>query len=148
MENLHTMSSFITAISQFAKAVKTFCKTDTCIRKALFEEYAAVGSLTCVHDCFSNCEKKCICGGGECKREAFPFDNPKGSLQPKSTITTQRTVNAEDRNVLHEALTELQSNLNGLTLSVFGSSVLMDFPLSLLMSLWRKLPRYFRCLTF
>ena len=73
-------------------------------------------SLNCLHDCCSNCEK-CLCGGGECKREAFPFDNPKGSLQPKSTITTQRTVNAEDRNVLREALTELQSNLNGPTLS-------------------------------
>lgn len=79
-------------------------------------------SLTCLHDCCSNCEKKCLCGGGECKREAFPFDNPMGSLQSKSTITTQRTVNAEDRNVLHEAFTELQSNLNCLTLSVFGSS--------------------------
>ena len=119
-------------LSQCDKSVKTFCKTDTCIRKALFEEYAAVESLTCLYDCCSNCEKKCLCGGGECKREAFPFDNPMGSLQSKSTITTQRTVNAEDRNVLHESLTELQSNLNGPTLSVFGSSSAHGFSTELI----------------
>ena len=128
-------------LSQCDKAVKTFCKTDTCIRKALFEEYAAVESLTCLYDCCSDCEKKCLCGGGECKREAFP-------LQSKCTITTQRTVNAEDRNVLHEALTELQSNLNGPTLSLFGSSSAHGFSTELIKSFWQKLPRYFQFLTF
>ena len=73
--------------NQSNKSVKTFCKI-SCIGKALFEEYAAVESFTCLHDCCSDCEKKCLCGGGECKREAFPFDNPMGSLQSKSTITT------------------------------------------------------------
>ena len=118
-------------LSQGDKAFKTFCKTDTCIRKALFEEYAAAESLTCLHDCCSNCAK-CLCGGRECRQEAFPFDNPMGSLQPNSTITTQRTVNAEDCSVLHEALTELQSNLNGPTLSVFRSSSVHGFSTELI----------------
>ena len=119
-------------LSHCEKAVKTFCRTDNCIRQALFADYADVESVQPLHDCCSNCDKRCLCAGTECHRNSFPFDRPVGSLEEEAMVVCQRTINEEDRVVLQETLTELQGNLNGQSLSVFGSSSAHGFSAELI----------------
>lgn len=119
-------------LSHCDKAVKTFCKADSCVRKALFADYAHVESVQPPHDCCSNCAKRCLCAGEECQRDTFPFDQPVGSLEKETMVACQRTISKEDQVVLREALNELQGQLNSQSLTVFGSSSAHGFSAELI----------------
>lgn len=109
-------------LTHCTKSVKDFCKTNGCIRKSLFKDFAAVDSVNPLHSCCSNCALVCKCNGKDCKKEEYPFDNSLGSTQDQVRVQCERNVIDEDRMALEEALHELKSKLDTQSLSVFGSS--------------------------
>lgn len=109
-------------LTHCAKSVKDFCKTNGCIRKSLFKDFASVDSVNPLHSCCSNCALICNCNGQDCKKEEYPFDNPLGSTQDQVRVQCERNVMDEDRKALEEALFDIKSKLDTQSLSVFGSS--------------------------
>ncbi len=102
------------------KAVKEFVRASTCIRTALFKEFAEVDSTMPLHNCCSNCAKGCICADGECSQELFAFEDPKPkSVEP--VIGFQRPVSEEDKETLREALYEIKSTLDIKSPFIFDS---------------------------
>ena len=77
-------------LSHCEKAVKTFCRTDDCIRQALFADNAHVESVQPLHDCCSNCDKRCLCAGTECHLNTFPFDQPVDSLEEEAIFCVSK----------------------------------------------------------
>lgn len=104
------------------KAVKLFCKTKECIRKALFKDFATVESVQPLHSCCSNCEHLCECSGEKCLREKYPFDTPLGNTKNQFVPGCERHVTEDDRLDLKEALLEVKGNLSSQSLAAFGPS--------------------------
>jgi ATP-dependent helicase YprA (DUF1998 family) len=109
-------------LTHCTKSVKDFCKTNGCIRKALFKDFASVNSVDPLHSCCSNCALICKCNGQDCQKEEYPFGNPLGSTQFQERLQCERNIIDEDRKALKEALFELKGKLDIHSLSVFGSS--------------------------
>ena len=109
-------------LTHCTKSVKDFCKTNGCIRKALFKDFACVDSVDPLHSCCSNCALICKCNGQDCQKEEYAFENPLGSTQGQEKVQCERSIIDEDRKALEEAVFELKSKLDIQSLSVFGSS--------------------------
>ena len=125
-----------------AKSVKDFCKTNSCIRKALFKDFASVNNVDPLHSCCSNCALICKCSGPDCQKE-YPFDNPLGSTEVLEKVRCQRNVIDEDRKALEEALFELKSKFDIHSLTVFGSSSSHGFSDALISAIVQKASKIF-----
>ena len=91
--------------------IKEFVKANECIRKAIFKHFSVdIESVTPVHQCFSNCPRKCDFEQEDCK-QPLPFEKTceeNEAARPEKV----RTIRQEERNTLIEALLEEKAYLD------------------------------------
>lgn len=87
--------------------MRMFLKSDTCYRVSGYECFDKnILPLLPAHDCCNCCVLSCTCTASGCSRETKPFE----SDLPPEPVRPTRTVSAENKTTLTEALEELQKN--------------------------------------
>lgn len=95
------------------REVKEFIRAEGCLRVSAYISLdSEIKPSRVQHDCCSNCARECKCDGERCKQELLPFDK---NLEEKSVFQDlpKRTVSAEDKADLKNALVEVLHELQG-----------------------------------
>ena len=91
-------------------------KCSSCFRKELYKSLdATVQSVMPLHNCCNNCANSCNCGGDSCDMELLPFEITTPSAASEVPASNFRTVSAEDKQILKEAIVEYKNSLGSAT---------------------------------
>ena len=105
-------------LSQCEQPIKEFAKCSSCFRKELYKSLdATVQSVMPLHNCCNNCANSCNCGGDDCDMELLPFEitTPSAASEVLASTCNFRTVSAEDKEILKEAIIEYKNSLSSST---------------------------------
>ena len=96
-------------LTQCDDDVKNFVKTEGCFRVAAYQPFDnTIEHLPVLHNCCSNCAKKCSCQDNGCNVK-LPFEGELIMSQAEATIT--RVVTEEDRKDVRNAFLEIYQEL-------------------------------------